>query len=508
MVIPTQNVIVYGALSGVYGLICLASLCILIRVILSDMKHRENYTKFIMRRFGSNIISKQHDDDHDKQDDGLDHQHSDDDPLIRTETSSSVAITTTTIQYEQQSTRTFSDKRLMFALISILSAVRSAQLAIQGSVVQFSEYRELLIIVSSMPGYVFASTMLMMIFFWTETLIISKRLLCEERKQNDSSCSTWFIAFITSSRFLKWLFFSINFVMYFVMVVNDCLLIYQFTVDSKHSSDYTDPTPYTAIEIVAVSIPTLLFIGCALLIFILGLILLRKYYKNYRTFSNVSALYIILYISIVTVTDIIVLIGRSSVLIAQIFLSWLETQWITIFCYFSIGEVIPLIILNFALWKMSSNSVQSIEKSKTVENSKTVTTTKQSNSSRNYKPKIKSMSRAAEYYTHWDESTEDMDAAVYVNREDYDNATERDVDSSTHSSSPQVAGYSNYGSTDQKSKSRSGSSVGIHGKISNPVPYDRKLNSPSHSFLNKVDSTMIGNNSLRNAYNEFTGVSD
>ncbi|KAG2373310.1 hypothetical protein C9374_012299 [Naegleria lovaniensis] len=480
---------------------------------------------------------------------------------------------------------TFSDKRLMFALIVILSLVRCTQLAVQASLPDFSEYRELLILVSSFPGYVYSSLMLMLVFFWTEMTILSIRkqpLLSEISETNQEEATgllesehsseyhqqnsevirkktiRTILNYLTASSFLKTLFFVVNFIMYMTMLVNDSLLLFQFSGDDPRGSDnndYTNPSPYSAIEIVAVSVPTVLFIICALLVIILGITLFRRHLKNYRASSsrNIVSLYTIIYVSVVTLTDFIVLLGRAGLLIAQMFLSWLETKWQTILCYYSLGEIIPLLVLNYALYKMgtlsmlhSATTVHTHHSNDDAKFQDVITTGKNAKTPTLKKTSQKLISymseKAQNYYSHWDESTEEVDFQHPhdpqrphhhdYNKYDDDNGTEKDMEGETSASdSPSAATSStthsrkNYGSVSEIQKfpsqhphahttstkhakrkgthSNTSSSSHTHSSHKNKVC---SIPSPSHSLIQKVHNAHAGNVSLKNAYHEFTGI--
>lgn len=464
---------------------------------------------------------------------------------------------------------TFSDKRLMFALIVILSLVRCTQLAVQASLPDFSEYRELLILVSSFPGYVYSSLMLMLVFFWTEMTILSIRkqsiseisetnqedigLLTSEHSSSEYQ-SQGFIRrktvpkimnYLTASSFLKTLFFVVNFIMYMTMLVNDSLLLFQFAGDEPRGSDnndYTNPTPYSTIEIVAVAVPTVLFIICAILVIILGITLFRRHLKNYRASSsrNIVSLYTIIYVSVVTLTDFVVLLGRAGLLIAQMFLSWLETKWQTILCYYSLGEIIPLLILNYALYKMGTLSIlhsshhAEVEEKQSQDTGKT--TSKKASQTKTSKVVSYMSEKAQKYYSHWDESTEEVDFQQQHDpqqphihyRYDDDNATEKDMEGETSASdSPSVTNSrKNYGSVSEIQKfpsqhlrehphcrtttvhnnaKRKGTSSNISSSHTHSS-HKPSVPSPSHSLIQKVHNAFAENDSLKNAYHEFRGI--
>ena len=509
MVIPTPNVAVYASLSALYGMISIGSVILLVRIVYLDVQRNKKFSNFISKRFGRRFEKR----------------HTDEDTKFIAESSGENVQVDPPKTLEQHGLRIspFSDKRLMFGLVVALSLVRFTQLAIQAGVSQFSEYRELLIIVSSFPGYVFISLMLMLVFFWTEMNLLSfgnsKVVSDQDVTSNNEATSLLYqgeqrrglrnyFKSISASRFLKGLFILVNTIMYIAMVINDSLLLFQFFDPQGNpnpdNNDYTNPSPYTPIEIISVSVPTILFMVCALLVIVLGIIILRRHIKTYATFSvrNLHVIQTMLYVLLVTLTDVVVLIGRSGVLIAQIFYSWLETRWETILCYYLFGEIIPLLILNFTLYRMGSMNNTASKIAHSIAEKTTSSSEK----------KYSGVSRATEYYSNWDDPVEKsiLEDSIYryserdYEEEPYDgeeNETERDMDGETFtdssSSKPTHHSKNSYGSSDGfKTRSRNNS-----GTVT-------RNNSPSHSLLKKDVSSLARQSVIKNAYDDFMGLND
>ena len=111
-------------------------------------------------------------------------------------------IVAANVSYEASSS--FTDMKLIMVLILLASVVRFVQFVLQTFVQHFLEFRSMEIVVSTFPVAVFMSIELLLVFFWAETV---------HRRKNDEE--------------LKLLFKIINLLMYLLLCVCDCLLIYQ-----------------------------------------------------------------------------------------------------------------------------------------------------------------------------------------------------------------------------------------------------------------------------------------
>jgi hypothetical protein len=111
---------------------------------------------------------------------------------------------------------------------------------------------------------------------------------------------------------------------------------------------------YSVFEIVCVTYSSLLFAVTASGFAIYGILLIRKFTKMSTSRSQLlkRTLKMVAFTSSIS---IFCLLGRSAVLVAQMFVESMETKWYTIVCYHLLGEIVPLTLLIYILNLMTSH---------------------------------------------------------------------------------------------------------------------------------------------------------
>ncbi|KAL9646190.1 hypothetical protein ABK040_008063 [Willaertia magna] len=344
----------------------------------------------------------------------------------------------------------FSDKKLIFTIIILISFFRFLQFILQATISTITTFREILVIISTCPAFLFITLMLIFIFFWIEISDfqkflqndLSNVLIGENQEVNFLKKFTKNILKKIKEK-IKYLFIGLNILIYLIMIVVDIFLFLDFV--NKDYEKIKDDN-YTITELISVLIPIILFLFCALFILFLGILLFFKLQFHYLKSNIIKK--IMKYIVIVTLIDVFILILRSVILILQIKFTFLEKSWGIILVYYLLGEIFPLLVLNYVLLQMSVN----LKEEREIENTSSSLTNNQSITN-SFKKKKKQKKRqvfsiADRYYREeeeWKGSLEEDDESTNI-------GVLSNISNSLSSKKKPYNSTTNYGSTEYLKK--------------------------------------------------------